>query len=60
MTYIQSLQESDQMFLGFAYLCPYKYFLHHNHAKKGFYKEFVQQESFVPILQIIGTYKTDI
>ena len=53
MTYIQFLQESDQIFLVVAYLCLNKVFLHHKYAKKGFDKELAQQGSFVSILQII-------
>ena len=50
-------------FLVFSYLCPNKCFLHHENAKKGFYKEFALQCSFVAILWIIevgGTCKMNI
>ena len=47
MTNIQSLRESDQIFLVFQYHCPNKLFLHHKYAMKGFYKGFAPQGYFV-------------
>ena len=35
----------------FPYPCPYKCFLHHKYANKGFYKEFALQSSFVVIFE---------
>ena len=47
----------------FPYLCPNKCFLHHKYAKKGFYKAFALQRSFVVILwinEVGGTCKMNI
>ena len=63
MTYILSLQESDQVFLVFPYSSSNKFLLHHKYAMKGFHKVFALQGSFVGILinnEVGGTCKTNI
>ena len=58
-----SFEESDQIFLFFSYLYLNKFVFYHIYAKKGFYKEFALQGSFVAILWINengGTCKINI
>ena len=50
MTYIQSLQESDQIFLVCHISVQIKFSFTINMQRKGSYKEFSQQGSFVGIL----------
>ena len=49
MACILSLQERDQSFMVFPYLCTNKCFFHHKYANKVFHKQFALQWAFVVI-----------